>query len=104
MGNRVEDLEREVAQLRATVDGLTEELVETKERVATLEGDGEPVETDEETTATSHAEFVPNRSADDHADSQPDPADDTEETETTTTTSEAAADGSDDDEDDIIVA
>jgi len=37
MGNRVEDLETQVAELRATVNALTEELVETKERVKQLE-------------------------------------------------------------------
>lgn len=73
MGNRVEDLERRVADLQAAVDGLTEELVETKERLrqleaaadesdagaATPEADGgsevaSDVESDE------HAEFVAN--------------------------------------------
>lgn len=37
MSNRVEELERQVAQLQAAVNGLTEELVETKERVRQLE-------------------------------------------------------------------
>ena len=37
MSNRVEDLERQVAELQAAVNGLTEELVETKERVRQLE-------------------------------------------------------------------
>ena len=37
MGNRVEDLERQVAELQAAVNGLTEELVEMKERVRQLE-------------------------------------------------------------------
>ena len=106
MGNRVEKLERQVAELRATVDGLTEELVETKERVNELEGDTEPTTTrsadEDQTAATSHAEFVPNQSADDHAaaaDEEPasgqsadeEPADDSQRTD-------------DDDGDDIIVA
>lgn len=37
MSNRVEELESKVAELQATVDGLTEELVETKERLRQLE-------------------------------------------------------------------
>jgi len=36
-GNRVEELELTVSELESTIDGLTEELVETKERVRTLE-------------------------------------------------------------------
>lgn len=43
MGNRVEDLERQVAELQAAVNGLTEELVEMKERVRQLE-DAEDVD------------------------------------------------------------
>ncbi|MFA1610171.1 DUF7518 family protein [Halobellus rubicundus] len=37
MSNRVEELESKVAELQAAVNGLTEELVETKERVRLLE-------------------------------------------------------------------
>jgi len=37
MTNRVDDLESEIAELRAAVNGLTEELVETKARVRELE-------------------------------------------------------------------
>jgi uncharacterized protein YoxC len=37
MSNRVEELESKVAELQAAVNGLTEELVETKERVRQLE-------------------------------------------------------------------
>ena len=36
-GNRVEELEETVAQLEATVSGLTDELVETKERLRLIE-------------------------------------------------------------------
>ncbi|MGQ4554649.1 DUF7518 family protein [Halobellus sp. GM3] len=43
MSNRVEELESKVAELQAAVNGLTEELVETKERVRLLE---EAVEVD----------------------------------------------------------
>jgi TolA-binding protein len=37
MGNRVEELETQVSELQAAVDGLTEELVETRARLETLE-------------------------------------------------------------------
>jgi uncharacterized coiled-coil protein SlyX len=37
MSNRVEELESKVAELQAAVDGLTEELVETRERLHQLE-------------------------------------------------------------------
>ena len=40
MSNRVEELARQVAELQAAVNGLTEELVEMKERVRQIE-DGE---------------------------------------------------------------
>jgi hypothetical protein len=36
-GNRVEELEQTVRELEATVSGLTDELVETKERLRTVE-------------------------------------------------------------------
>jgi len=37
MSNRVEELEAKVSELQAAVDGLTEELVETRERLRQLE-------------------------------------------------------------------
>jgi uncharacterized coiled-coil protein SlyX len=39
MSNRVEELESQVAELQAAVDGLTEELVETRERLRRLESE-----------------------------------------------------------------
>ncbi|MFD1647475.1 DUF7518 family protein [Haloarchaeobius litoreus] len=51
--NRVEDLESTVDELEATVRGLTEELVETKERVRILES-----ELEEERAADSGVESV----------------------------------------------
>jgi hypothetical protein len=36
-GNRVEKLEGKVRELEATIDGLTDELVETKERLGAIE-------------------------------------------------------------------
>jgi len=41
MTERVDDLESEIAELRAAVNGLTEELVETKARVRELEDNAE---------------------------------------------------------------
>ncbi|WP_135819731.1 DUF7518 family protein [Halostella litorea] len=38
-GNRVEELEATVAELESTVEGLTEELVEAKERIRVLESE-----------------------------------------------------------------
>lgn len=51
--NRVEELEATVAELESTVRGLTEELVETKERVRILEAelDADPQTVVEETEA-----------------------------------------------------
>ena len=36
-GNRVEELEEKVRELEATIEGLTDELVETKERLEAVE-------------------------------------------------------------------
>lgn len=47
MSNRVDELEGQLAELRAAVNGLTEELVETKDRVRELEA--EAAATDAET-------------------------------------------------------
>ena len=64
MSDRVEDLERQVTALQAAVNGLTEELVETKERVRHLEdtynvavGDT-PTETARQTQSDAHTEVV----------------------------------------------
>lgn len=40
-GNRVEELEAKVRELEATVAGLTDELVETKERLHVLEDEAD---------------------------------------------------------------
>jgi len=117
MGNRVEELERKVAALEATVDGLTEELVETKERLAQVEAAADveiEVETDDE-AGSAHAEFVPNadRAAtaeaaapETGADAEAADADDGGSEAAADGGSEAAADGGSDDDsdDDIIVA
>jgi hypothetical protein len=41
-GNRVEELEARVRELQATVDGLTDELMETKDRLRVLEEEVDP--------------------------------------------------------------
>lgn len=41
-GNRVEELESRVRELEATVSGLTDELVETRERLHALEDEVDP--------------------------------------------------------------
>ena len=70
MSNRVEELEEQVAELRAAVNGLTEELVETKSRLKDLEADAaeppapttaaEPTETStvQTTKSDDHVEVV----------------------------------------------
>ncbi|MFQ3320118.1 MAG: peptidoglycan hydrolase CwlO-like protein [Natronomonas sp.] len=52
-GNRVDELEAEVRELKATIDGLTDELVETKERLQAIE-DETGVEPDVLKGRTSH--------------------------------------------------
>jgi peptidoglycan hydrolase CwlO-like protein len=70
MSNRVEELESKVSELQAAVDGLTEELVETRARLAALEDEVEP-----ETAAP---------------DGDPDPAPATEEVDPTAETADGA--------------
>jgi hypothetical protein len=70
MTNRVDELESQVAKLQATVDGLTEELVETKERVRLLE---ESVEVDL-TTGSRAVGYDPESGSDADADSRTDAA------------------------------
>lgn len=41
-GNRVEELESRVRELEATISGLTDELVETRERLHALEEEVDP--------------------------------------------------------------
>ena len=69
MGNRVEDLEAQVAELQAAVDGLTEELVEAKERISQLERSTE-VQEESSPDRNPNAEFVPNESATNGADGE----------------------------------
>jgi uncharacterized coiled-coil protein SlyX len=105
MSNRVEELESQVAELQAAVDGLTEELVETRERLRQLEEtDGVDNSRTPERRESAHAQV-------EHADAEPAPdpgtdADADAETETDTATEAEAEDddGSDSDGNDIIVA
>lgn len=99
MSNRVDELESQVAELQAAVDGLTEELVETRERLRQLEeSDGvDNSRTPERRESThAHVEHAPeDADADADADS---------ETDIRAETEEADDDGSDSDGNDIIVA
>ena len=101
MSNRVEELESQVAELQAAVDGLTEELVETRERLRQLEeNDGVDNSRTPERRESAHAQV-------EHADEASDDAadDDTEtETDTETEAEEPEDDSSDSDGNDIIVA
>jgi uncharacterized coiled-coil protein SlyX len=100
MSNRVEELESQVAELQAAVDGLTEELVETRERLRQLEeSDGvdnsrTPERRESPHTGVEHA-------ADAEADGEADPE---TETETETDAEAEDEDSSDSDGNDIIVA
>ncbi|GGJ00547.1 hypothetical protein GCM10008995_07960 [Halobellus salinus] len=73
MTNRVDELESQVAKLQATVDGLTEELVETKERVRLLE---ESVDVDL-STGSRAVGYDPNSGSDAGADGRADAAPET---------------------------
>jgi hypothetical protein len=100
-GNRVEELESRVAELQATVDGLTEELVETKERLNQLEADEEPARISR--TGDANTEVV-RTERDQPAETV---ADDEPETAAESDTTEAAEDAEDEAESessDIIVA
>ena len=68
-GNRVDELEAKVQELEATVDGLTDELIETKERLQALEDDADESYDILETEPTGEA------TADDEADVDAEAAD-----------------------------
>jgi uncharacterized coiled-coil protein SlyX len=103
MGNRVEDLEKQVAELQAAVDGLTEELVESKERLRQLEKANADEPTPERSTKRTtskggarDAEFVANAKK---ASSGEDDAETDAEADT-----DADEEDAEDDSDGIIVA
>ncbi|WP_224447592.1 DUF7518 family protein [Haloprofundus salilacus] len=90
MSNRVEELESQVSELRAAVDGLTEELVETKERLRQLEA-----ATDAEPSVQSYAQSE----ADDETSPSESEAEEAKSAEEKAQESESGSD-----ESDIIVA
>ena len=64
--NRVEELERSVEELQSTVSGLTDELVEAKERIRVLEAELDtdaPTRIPEDRTEGIDAETAPTESA-----------------------------------------
>lgn len=101
MSNRVEELESQVAELQAAVDGLTEELVETRERLRQLEeNDGVDNSRTPERRESPHAQV---EHADEDADAEAE-ADAETETDSEAEAEEAEDDSSDSDGNDIIVA
>ena len=100
--NRVEELEATVAELESTVDGLTDELIEAKERIRVLEAeldaetptrvpDRRAGEDDDEVTENETREAEPDEVAEAAADADAEDAPAGDETEDSGT-------------DDIIVA
>lgn len=92
MTNRVDELESEIAELRAAVNGLTEELVETKARVRELEDaeaaedgfvEADPVEANEPVKSDDHVEVVEQEPSDEEGASSFE-ADNTDESEAST--------------------
>ncbi|MFB6103082.1 MAG: chromosome segregation protein SMC [Haloplanus sp.] len=107
MSNRVEELESQVAELQAAVDGLTEELVETRERLRQLEDVDNTRTPERRETESVHTEVEYADDPDPESDAAPDAAPDADTEADTEADSEAEAeddDGSDSDGNDIIVA
>ena len=109
MSNRVEDLERQVAELQAAVNGLTEELVERKERVRQVEDAqevsvaadaAEPSEPSREEASDAAAE-EPEATGGERRTHSDDHVEVVERTDDGPATEEAEGDGSDGD--DVIV-
>ncbi|MFC7177208.1 DUF7518 family protein [Halosegnis marinus] len=104
-GNRVEELEAQMKELRATVSGLTDELVETKERLRLIEDHFGP-ELDEIIEGKSSRADA--RSSLSGAEATPEPASPQEETPDEAADEANAEEEEADDEsagtDDIIVA
>lgn len=75
--NRVEELESTVRELESTIEGLTEELVESKERIRVLEEllDAEPQSRVPERRTTEQREAAPDEVAAATAEAAADPAD-----------------------------
>jgi len=107
MTNRVDDLESEIAELRAAVNGLTEELVETKARVRELEDNAEAdrkaaaaASTGETTVKSDDRVEVVERNG---ANQEPE-ADITSEEDNTTESADESSDDAGVEQGDIIVA
>ncbi len=99
--NRVEQLESTVAELESTVAGLTDELIESKERIRVLEA-----ELDAE-TPTRVPERRSSQSAvddDETASAEPPEADSEDVAQATADADEPADEAEDSGSDDIIVA
>jgi uncharacterized coiled-coil protein SlyX len=99
-GNRVEELEAKVRELEATINGLTDELVETKERLEIIEEETgiEPDALDEQFGRTPAGEPTTD------ADGDADPVADSEADDERADGDEDGAETADSDGDDIIVA
>jgi outer membrane murein-binding lipoprotein Lpp len=100
-GNRVEELESRVRELEATISGLTDELVETRERLHALEEEVDP--------EMDIIEGKPTRSATQVDGGTEDPTDGSEDPEAAAEEAKAEGDEAEDDADsgsgdDIIVA
>jgi len=100
-GNRVEELEAKVRELEATIDGLTDELVETKERLGAIEGETgiEPDALERRRSRTSRSQDgdAEDAETDADADGTAQPADTADEDEDGDEAADSAGD-------DIIVA
>ena len=94
-GNRVEELEAKVRELEATIQGLTDELVETKERLGAIE---------DETGIEPHA--LEGRGSERSRPTETEPSADAETTTEEETATESDGEETADSEpgDDIIVA
>ncbi|WP_299334447.1 DUF7518 family protein [Haloplanus sp.] len=111
MSNRVEELESQIAELQAAVDGLTEELVETRERLRKLEAhEGvdntrtpERRESSGTTTPDPSGEGAESVSSDPDAEASTDTGADTN-TDTDAAAETEGGDDSDSDRNDIINA
>lgn len=110
MSNRVDELEGQVAELRAAVNGLTEELVETKDRLRKLEAEAaseEELPAERETKSDDHVVVVEHEQddVDVATDSlEADAASDPEPSETAVEPEEPTENDTNESTDDIIVA
>jgi len=110
MSNRVDELEGQVAELRAAVNGLTEELVETKDRVRKLEAEAaseEETPSERETKNDDHVVVVEHEQDDVDVATESladDSASTTDASEETVEPEDPTEDDANESTDDIIVA